>query len=107
MPYVVLEKCIACRHGDCVAVCPQGAFRQGPNFVVIDPAVCANCGLCEIACPIGAIKADWALAENEQVFKSLNAELSGQWPIAFDVQPLETAQSHRDLPGKIDLLQRS
>jgi ferredoxin len=106
MPYVVLENCIACRYGDCTAVCPQDAFRQGPNFVVIDPAVCANCGLCEIACPIGAIKADWALLEHEQIFKSLNEELSDQWPPAFDTKPLESAERHRDLPGKIKLLKR-
>jgi Fe-S-cluster-containing hydrogenase component 2 len=32
----------------CIEVCPQDAFREGPNFVVIDPHACANCALCTL-----------------------------------------------------------
>jgi ferredoxin len=38
MTFVVTEACIRCKYTDCVEVCPVDAFREGPNFLVIDPA---------------------------------------------------------------------
>jgi ferredoxin len=37
MTFVVTEACIRCKYTDCVDVCPVDAFREGPNFLVIDP----------------------------------------------------------------------
>ena len=37
MTFVVTESCIKCKHTDCVEACPVDAFREGPNFLVIDP----------------------------------------------------------------------
>jgi NAD-dependent dihydropyrimidine dehydrogenase PreA subunit len=46
MTFVVTESCIRCKHTDCVDVCPTDAFREGPNFLVIDPDDCIDCALC-------------------------------------------------------------
>jgi polyferredoxin len=40
MTFVVTESCIRCKYTDCVDVCPVDAFREGPNFLVIDPDDC-------------------------------------------------------------------
>jgi ferredoxin len=36
MTFVVTEACIRCKYTECVDVCPVDAFREGPNFLVID-----------------------------------------------------------------------
>ena len=51
MTYVVDEKCIKCKHMDCVEVCPVDCFYEGPNFLVIHPDECIDCALCEPECP--------------------------------------------------------
>ena len=58
MTYVVDEKCIKCKHMDCVEVCPVDCFYEGENMLVIHPDECIDCGVCEPECPIDAIKAD-------------------------------------------------
>ena len=45
MAYVVGEGCIGCKHTTCVEACPVDAFREGPNFLVIDPDECIDCDL--------------------------------------------------------------
>ena len=63
MTFVVTEACISCKYTDCVDVCPVDAFREGPNFLVIDPADCIDCAVCVPECPVNAIYADddhWA-----------------------------------------------
>lgn len=55
MTYVVTESCIQCKYTDCVDVCPVDAFREGPNFLVIDPDECIDCTLCVAECPVEAI----------------------------------------------------
>ena len=82
MAFVVTEVCIKCKYGDCVEVCPQEAFREGVNFMVIDPKACAHCALCEMVCPVGAIYADYNLPEGQEKFVSLNKELALSWPKA-------------------------
>ena len=46
MTFVVTEACIRCKYTDCVDVCPVDAFREGPNFLVIDPDECIDCAVC-------------------------------------------------------------
>lgn len=104
MAYVVTQACIACRYGDCTRVCPQSAFREGPNFVVIDPQACANCGLCEIVCPVQAIRADWALGVGERVYLELNARLAAMWPARRDTSPLPDADANAFVQNKREQL---
>ena len=42
MTHVVTEACIRCKYTDCVSMCPVDAFREGPNFLVIDPEECID-----------------------------------------------------------------
>jgi ferredoxin len=107
MAYVVTEACIRCKYTDCVEVCPQQAFRDGVNFVVIDPAACANCGLCEMVCPVSAIYPDYRLPETQIRFRELNAELAAQWPPARARAPLPDAQDWRKIPEKLHFLDRA
>ena len=58
MTFVVTEPCIRCKYTDCVDVCPVDAFREGPNFLVIDPDECIDCAVCVPECPVSAIYAE-------------------------------------------------
>jgi ferredoxin len=107
MAYVVTEACIRCKYTDCVEVCPQQAFRDGVNFVVIDPVACVNCGICEMVCPVNAIYPDYGLPETQTRFRELNAELAAQWPPAHARAPLPDAQNWRDIREKPYLLDRA
>lgn len=82
MAHVVTESCIKCKYTECVEVCPQKAFREGENFVVIDPDECANCALCAMMCPVDAIFADYNLPEGQENFAELNRKLAKEWPEA-------------------------
>ena len=55
MTYIVNDKCINCRHTDCVEVCPVDCFYLGENTIVIHPDECIDCGVCEPECPVDAI----------------------------------------------------
>jgi len=81
MTFVVNENCIKCKYTDCVEVCPVDCFHEGPNFLVIDPEECIDCTLCEPECPVEAIVSEDDLAEDQQHFLELNAELSKGWPV--------------------------
>ena len=58
MAHVVCDGCVNCKHTDCVDVCPVDAFREGPNFLVIDPDECIDCAVCIPECPEAAIFAE-------------------------------------------------
>ncbi len=100
MAYVVTETCIKCKYGDCIEVCPQEAFREGINFVVIDPKACANCALCETVCPINAIFPDYNLPEGQKTFRELNASLAEKWPKAQYRPPPADADEWVSAPDK-------
>ena len=42
MTYIVNDKCIKCRHTDCVEVCPVDCFYLGENTIVIHPDECID-----------------------------------------------------------------
>lgn len=84
MTYVVTEKCIACKHAACVAVCPADCFREGPNMLIIDPNLCIDCGNCVPACPEKAIFPASQVLDPRMI--ALNAKLSERWPL-IDTQP--------------------
>ena len=94
MTYVVTEACIRCKHTDCVDVCPVDAFREGPNFLVIDPDECIDCTLCIPECPVDAIVAEEDLTPEQQEYLELNARLARAWPaiIASKASPPDAEQ---------------
>jgi ferredoxin len=104
--YVVTQACIGCRYGECIEVCPQEAFREGPNFVVIDPDACANCALCEMVCPEQAIHQAHGLDATMRPFVALNAELARRWPKAIYRGALPDADAMAGRSDKLALLDR-
>ena len=87
MTHVVCDACINCKRTDCVDVCPVDAFREGPNFLVIDPDECIDCAVCIPECPEAAIYAEEDVPEDQLEFIELNAELAQEWP---SISPLPT-----------------
>jgi len=87
MTYVVTEACIKCKHTDCVDVCPTDAFREGPNFLVIDPEECIDCTLCVAECPVDAIYADDDVPADQRQFIALNESLAKEWKPIVEVKP--------------------
>ena len=58
MAYIVNDKCIKCKHLDCVEVCPVDCFYEGENMLVINPDECIDCDVCVPECPVEAILSD-------------------------------------------------
>ena len=107
MAFVVTENCIKCKFTDCVDVCPVDCFHEGPNFLVIDPDECIDCTLCEPECPANAIFAEDELPEGQEIFKTLNAELSKKWPTITEVKiALDDADNWNGKPNKLELLEK-
>ena len=80
MTYVVTSACVGCKDTECVSACPVDAFREGPDFLVIDPEECIDCDLCVDECPVSAIFEEHDVPSNEIPFIALNAKLSQLWP---------------------------
>ena len=107
MTYVVTESCINCKHTDCVDVCPVDAFREGPNFLVIDPDECIDCTLCVPECPVDAIYAESDVPSEMQHYTALNHELAATWkPIVEKKAALPEADKWSRIKEKFALLQR-
>ncbi|MCK9284155.1 MAG: ferredoxin family protein [Rhodocyclaceae bacterium] len=105
MPYVVTEPCIKCKYTDCVTVCPTDAFREGPNFLVIDPKWCIDCTLCVAECPAEAIFDVIDVEENQKHFIALNAELAKIWPkLSERKEPPEDADAWLLIKDKLGFL---
>jgi ferredoxin len=105
MAYVITEKCLGERYGDCVEVCPVDCIYPGEYqaegwdapavFMVIDPELCIDCSLCKPACPIDAIV---ETEDEDEVYAEINAELSPEWA---DNEPLTPDQIRpRDDPPR-------
>ena len=107
MTFVVTESCIKCKYTDCVDVCPVDAFREGPNFLVIDPDDSIDCAVCVPECPVNAIYADEDVPADQQAFTPLNAELARQWkPITRTKIALPDADEWAKIERKLDKLER-
>ncbi len=107
MTFVVTESCIRCKYTDCVDVCPVDAFREGPNFLVIDPDDCIDCAVCVPECPVDAIFAEEDVPKDQQAFTPLNAELAKQWrPITRTKLALPDADEWAKIESKLDQLAR-
>ena len=99
MSYVITEKCLGERYGDCVEVCPVDCIYpgeyQGQVFMVIDPELCIDCSLCKPACPIDAIV---ETEDEDPEWAEINAQLSPEWA---DNEPLTPDQIRpRDDPPR-------
>ena len=106
MTYVVTEACINCKHTDCVEVCPVDAFREGPNFLVIDPDTCIDCTVCVAEGPVDAIYADGDVPPKMHDFIALNAELARDWPtIVARKEALPDAKRWAEVEDKREHLQ--
>jgi len=77
MAYVVADPCVKCKHTDCVAVCPVDCFYEGKNALAINPDECIDCGACEPECPVTAIFEESELPAKWNVYKDINALVSG------------------------------
>ena len=107
MTFVVTEACISCKYTDCVDVCPVDAFREGPNFLVIDPNECIDCAVCVPECPVSAIYAEEDVPSDQQDFTALNAELSLKWkPITRTKPALPDADAWSKVHDKLGELKR-
>jgi ferredoxin len=107
MTFVVTEACIRCKYTDCVDVCPVDAFREGPNFLVIDPDECIDCAVCVPECPVNAIYAEEDVPTGQQHFTPLNAELSREWKTITKTQlALPDAEAWGKIEQKLGELKR-
>ncbi len=107
MTFLVGEKCINCKLGDCVEVCPVDCFHEGPNMLVINPDECIDCALCEPECPVDAIFADDEIPEGQEKFLELNEELSQIWPVISEAPiPPDDADDWRDVEDKLKYLEK-
>ena len=107
MTFVVTESCIRCKYTDCVDVCPTDAFREGPNFLVIDPDECIDCAVCVPECPVSAIYAEEDVPKDQQDFTPLNAELALKWKTISRTKPaLLDADEWAEIENKRDQLER-
>ncbi|RMF33506.1 MAG: ferredoxin family protein [Alphaproteobacteria bacterium] len=103
MTYVVIENCIACKHTDCVEVCPVDCFYEGENMLVIHPDECIDCGVCEPECPVDAIRPD--TEPNMEFWVDFNRKYSEMWPnIVQKRDPLPDAELHDGEPDKLKTL---
>lgn len=119
MPHFVTDRCINCKHTDCVEVCPVNCFYEGKNMLVINPNECIDCGACIPECPVDAIVFDQEL--DEKIFKcddesllneeqillkkmsQLNKKHSLLWPnITTKKQEMDEAADFRDKKNKLD-----
>ena len=102
MTYVVDEKCIKCKHMDCVDVCPVDCFYEGENMLVIHPDECIDCGVCEPECPIDAIKADTddSVVDMDK-WLSINKKFSKKWPnISKKKEPMKDSEKFKKIQNK-------
>lgn len=107
MAYVVTESCIRCKYTDCAVVCPTDAFREGPNFLVIDPKECIDCTLCVPECPAEAIFDADQVPQGQRHFIALNDELAQSWPpIVERKEPPADAGQWLQVKDKLKLLER-
>ena len=107
MAHVVCDGCVNCKHTDCVDVCPVDAFREGPNFLVIDPDECIDCAVCIPECPEAAIFAEEDVPEDQQEYIQINAELSKQWASITRKKPApDDWEKWSGVPNKLQYLKR-
>jgi len=102
MGYTVNDKCIMCKHTDCVEVCPVDCFYEGENMLVINPDECIDCGVCEPECPEDAIRPDTDSEGAKWVDFNRKWSTAG-WPVLRTKKDsLDPDGKHRDEPNKLE-----
>lgn len=110
MAYTVTEPCVNCKYTECVAVCPVDAFREGPNFLVIDPLECIDCDACVMECPVEAIYPNEEVPLEWEEYIDLNERLAEQWEdqhINMTSEPLPDAFDWEEKEDKREFLQET
>jgi ferredoxin len=75
-------------------------FHGNAERLYIDPDVCIDCNACIPACPVRAIVEEFDLTDEQQIWKSINAEHAAQLPVISSKQaPLPTADTRRQELG--------
>ena len=101
MTYLVNDKCIKCKHMDCVEVCPVDCFYEGENMLVINPEECIDCGVCEPECPADAIIKDQDDPTGK--WNEINLKYSLIWPnITVKGTPPHDAEKWDGVPNKFE-----
>ena len=101
MTYTVNDKCIMCKHTDCVDVCPVDCFYEGENMLVIHPDECIDCGVCEPECPEDAILPD--TDEEGAKWVEFNGKWSAKWAVLTAKKaPLPDYETHSGEQGKLE-----
>ena len=101
MTYIVNDKCIMCKHTDCVEVCPVDCFYEGENMLVINPDECIDCGVCEPECPVNAIQPD--TTDDAKSWIDFNKKYSQEWSqITKKKDALPNAEKYKDETGKLE-----
>jgi ferredoxin len=101
MTYIVNDSCIACKHTDCVEVCPVDCFYEGENMLVINPDECIDCGVCEPECPVDAILPD--TEPDMEKWVEFNRKYSEMWPVIITkIDALPDAEAMDGVAGKLE-----
>lgn len=101
MTYIVTDNCIACKHTDCVEVCPVDCFYEGANTLVIHPEECIDCGVCEPECPVDAILPD--TEPDMERWVEFNRKYALQWPVIVTKKdPLPKAAEMDGIENKLE-----
>tara|TARA_B100001109_G_scaffold204757_1_gene171787 strand:+ start:331 stop:654 length:324 start_codon:yes stop_codon:yes gene_type:complete len=101
MTYIVNDKCIKCKHTDCVDVCPVDCFYEGENMLVISPEECIDCGVCEPECPVDAIRSETELEDDTWI--NFNAKYASEWPnISEKKDPLPDHEKFSEEENKLE-----
>lgn len=84
MTHIVNDKCVKCKHTDCVEVCPVDCFYEGEFMLVINPEECIDCGVCIPECPEDAIE-----EESPELVEwvKINSKYAKIWPRITEVKP--------------------
>ena len=99
MTYTVNDKCIMCKHTDCVSVCPVDCFYEGENMLVINPDECIDCGVCEPECPEDAILPD--TDDEGAKWVEFNGKWSKEWAVLSEKKdPLPDYEKHSGEQGR-------
>jgi Fe-S-cluster-containing hydrogenase components 2 len=86
---------------------PTDAFREGPNFLVIEADECIDCALCVPECPVDAIFAEDDVPPAQRTFTALNVELAKIWKPIIAMKPrLPDAEEWARVKDKMDQLKR-
>lgn len=106
MSFVILQPC--CNDASCVDACPVDCIHPTPaeapfmrtEMLHIDPQTCIDCGACVDACPVDAIKSEDELDDQEEVYKSLNADYFGLHPLLpGELDPVKPIWRKADFSG--------